>query len=77
MSDNEYMIPDRVYKAAKWTGLIALPAVAAFVGAVGPAWGWPDADAVVLTLNALGVLIGALVGVSAATARPAGPKGGE
>lgn len=65
----EYFIPDKLYEVLKWLGLIALPAIAAFVGAVGPAWGWPSIDAIVLTLNSAGVLIGALIGVSAATSR--------
>lgn len=65
----EYLIPDKLYKVLKWVGLIALPATAAFVGAVGPAWGWPNVDSVVLTLNSAGVLVGALIGTSAATAK--------
>lgn len=59
-----YLLPGEVYDFLKWLGLIALPAIAVFVSAVGPAWGWPSTDATVLTLNSLGVLIGALVGVS-------------
>ena len=53
----------------KWLGLIACPAIATFIGAVFPAWGIPNADAIVLTLNATGVLIGALIGVSTATSK--------
>lgn len=68
----EYIIPNEVYQVLKWLGLIACPAVATFVGAVFPAWGIPNADAVVLTLNATGVLIGALIGVSAATSKQVG-----
>ena len=68
----EYIIPNEAYQVLKWLGLIALPAIAAFVGAVFPAWGIPNADAVVLTLNATGVLIGALIGVSAATSKHIG-----
>lgn len=67
--NKQYFIPDNVYSVLKWVGLIALPAIAAFVGAVGPAWGWPNVDEVVLTLNSAGVLVGALIGTSAATAR--------
>lgn len=63
----EYIIPSKIYQVLKWLGLIACPAIATFIGAVFPAWGIPNADAVVLTLNATGVLIGALIGVSAAT----------
>lgn len=65
----EYIIPNEVYQVLKWAGLIACPAIATFVGAVFPAWGIPNVDAITLTLNATGVLIGALIGVSAATSR--------
>lgn len=65
----EYIIPSEVYQVLKWVGLIACPAIASFVGAVFPAWGIPNADAITLTLNATGVLIGALIGVSAATSK--------
>ena len=65
----EYIINDKLYHVLKWLGLIACPAIATFIGAVFPAWGIPNADAIVLTLNAAGVLIGALIGVSAATSR--------
>ena len=67
----EYIIPGKIYQVLKWLGLIACPAVATFIGAVFPAWGIPNSDAVVLTLNATGVLIGALIGVSAATSKQA------
>lgn len=67
----EYIIPNNLYQALKWLGLIACPAIATFIGAVFPAWGIPNVDAIVLTLNAAGVLIGALIGVSAATSRQA------
>ncbi len=72
----EYIIPSKTYHTLKWLGLIACPATATFVGAVFPAWGIPNADAVVLTLNATGVLIGALIGVSAATSKQV-PEGSE
>lgn len=65
----EYIIPNEVYQVLKWVGLIACPAIATFIGAVFPAWGIPNVDAIVLTLNSAGVLIGALIGVSAATSK--------
>ena len=61
----DWLIPSRVYDILKWLGLIVLPALAVFVGTVGPAWGWPHVNAIVITLNALGILAGALIGVSA------------
>ena len=65
----KYLLPNGVYDVLKWVGLIACPALAVFYGAVAPAWGWPNPDGVVLLLNSLGVLIGALIGVSHVTAK--------
>ena len=65
----EYFIPEKLYQLLKWVGLIALPALAVFYGTCAPAWGWPDADAVVLTLNAAGLLVGVLIGASQVTAK--------
>ncbi|MBQ9621205.1 MAG: hypothetical protein IJR41_04640 [Atopobiaceae bacterium] len=65
----KYFLPNRLYDVLKWTGLIACPAIAVFYGVVAPAWDLPYPDQVVLTLNAAGVLIGALIGASAVTAK--------
>lgn len=73
----EYIIPNKLYQVLKWVGLIACPATATFVGAVFPAWGIPNVDAITLTLNATGVLIGALIGVSAATSRQVDEGSGQ
>ena len=69
-----YLVPETIYKILKWLGLIALPAIAVFVSTVGQAWGLDAAvlNAVVTTLNALGVLVGALLGISQATGKPEG-----
>ena len=71
-----YIIPDYMYKLLKWAGVIVFPALATFVGTVAPAWGMEPAlsDAIVTTLNAVGTLFGAVLVVSAATAKP---EGGE
>lgn len=66
----DYVIPGKVYDVLKWTGLVACPAVATFIGVVGPTWGMPNVDAVVTTVNATGLLIGALLGYSQITAKP-------
>lgn len=67
----EYFLSDKLYTILKWTALIAFPSIATFIGAVFPAWGIPNVEAIVLTLNSAGVLIGALIGVSAATSKQA------
>lgn len=64
-----YFLPDNVYSVLKWLGLIACPALATFVSVVGPVWGMPYVDATVTTINATGLLIGALIGASAITAK--------
>lgn len=66
----EYQLPDKLYTVLKWLGLIACPALATFYGVVAPLWGLPNVEGVVTTINAFGVLIGALIGYSAATATP-------
>lgn len=60
----EYLLPDKAYQILKWVGLILMPALAALIGAVGPAWGLPKVDAIVLTINALGTFIGVIIGAS-------------
>ena len=67
-----YLVPEKAYRILKWAGLIALPAIAVFVSTVGQAWGLDAGtlNAVVATLNAAGVLIGALLGISQATGKP-------
>lgn len=69
-----YIIPENVYTILKWAGLVACPAIAVFVGALGQAWGMDAGlqNAVVTTINATGVLIGALLGISQGTAKPEG-----
>ena len=64
----DYLLPDRAYQVLKWMGLILCPALAALVGAVGPAWGLPHVDSIVLTINAVGVFIGAIIGASQVSA---------
>ncbi len=65
----QYLLPDNAYNVLKWAGLVACPALATFIGVVGPAWGMPNVDAVVTTINATGLCIGALIGASAITAK--------
>lgn len=58
-----------VYDVFKWLGLVFFPALAVLVSVVLPVWG-VDAGlvkAIVVTINAVGVFIGALIGVSQVT----------
>jgi len=49
--------------------LMALALLDVLFGVVGPVWGMPHVDAIVTTINATGLLIGALIGASAITAK--------
>lgn len=69
MDNKTYLLNNRTYEILKWAGLIAFPAIATFTGVIGAVWGWHDTDAIVTTLNAIGVLIGSLIGISHATAK--------
>ena len=55
---------DKLYNVLKWVGLVACPVVATFIGVIAPVWNLPNSDAIVTTINAVGVLIGGLIGVS-------------
>ena len=71
-----WLIPDRVYDVLKWIGLVVFPALAVCFGTVAPACGLDAgiSNTVVLTLNAVGTFIGAVIGVSAIKANA---KGGD
>ena len=60
---------DKLYDFLKWTGLILCPALAVLLATVLPVWGVEEGlvKALVITLNAVGVFIGALIGISQAT----------
>ncbi|MFQ6204960.1 phage holin [Bifidobacterium dentium] len=59
-----YLLSDKAYDVLKWLALIALPALAWFISILGPTWSLPYVDAIVTTLNAVGTLIGILIGAS-------------
>lgn len=65
----QYLLPDKAYNILKWVGLVALPAVGTFVGTVGTAVNWEPTTIAVTVITATGTLVGALLGVSHATAK--------
>lgn len=65
----QYLLPDYIYNVLKWVGLVALPAVATFVGTVGTAVEWKLTTIVVTVITATGTLVGALLGVSTTKAK--------
>lgn len=57
-------LPDKLYDVLKWVCLIALPAFAVFYAVIAKIWGLPFEAEIPATINAVAVLIGALIGVS-------------
>ena len=57
---------NKAYDILKWVALICIPALATFYCALAPVWGWPYADQISKTANAVCVLLGALLGISTA-----------
>lgn len=61
-----YWLPSGVYVALKWATLIALPAVGVCYQALAGVWSLPLAEEVSQTCNIVALLLGSLIGVSAA-----------
>lgn len=58
------VLSDKVYNVLKWICLIALPAIAVFYFTISKIWGLPFGAEIPATINAVAVLIGALIGIS-------------
>ena len=59
-------MPNKVYDVLKWVALVALDAVGIFYKTIATIWELPLGNEVLATCAAVSVLIGALIGISAA-----------
>lgn len=66
---------DKVYDILKWLCLIALPALSVLYSALAGVWGWPYAQEVATTINAVVAFMGALIGISTASYNKANGAG--
>ena len=55
---------DKVYDVLKWIALVVLPALSVFYATIAGIWNLPYATQIPLTIDAIDVFIGALIGVS-------------
>lgn len=62
----KFQLNDKVYDVLKWMALIALPALAVLYNVLAGVWGWPYAQEVSTTINAVIAFIGTLIGISTA-----------
>ena len=71
------MLTNRAYDILKWVCLVGLPAISVLVATLGQIWGWAGVDKIVLTINAVTVFLGALIGVSCAQYKKSHENGDE
>lgn len=76
MQEKTYILPDWAYTALKWLAALVLPALSTLLLGIGKVWGIGVMDPVAQTVTLVGTFLGAVLGVSAATAKPA-PRDGE
>lgn len=55
---------NKLYDVLKWVAILLIPALSTLVSVLGKIWGWGWADAVAQTITALGVFLGAILGIS-------------
>lgn len=67
-------LPDRVYDILKWICLIVLPALSVLYATLAGIWGLPYASQIPLTIDAIDVFLGALIGISHLSIKKEGDK---
>lgn len=55
---------NKVYDVLKWVCIIALPAISIFYTAIAAIWNLPYGEQISKTIDAIAILIGALIGIS-------------
>ena len=59
-------LSNRTYDILKWVAMVALDALGVCYSTLSSVWGWPYGDEVLQTCAAVSLLIGGLIGISAA-----------
>lgn len=58
------ILDNKVYDVLKWIVLIALPAISALYAALSQVWGWGYIEQVTITIGAIELFLGSLIGIS-------------
>lgn len=59
-------LSNSIYDILKWVSLVLFPALSVLYATLAPVWNFTNVEAVVVTINAIGLFIGALIGLSTA-----------
>ena len=62
-------MPDKVYEILKWLALVVLPGIGTCYSTLAEIWGWPWLAEIPATIQAVCLLIGAMIGISTAEYR--------
>lgn len=69
------MLPQKLYEALRWLLWIVLPAVSTLLATLNAAWEWGlPTEAILTTISAISVFIGAVLGISKAANDSANQK---
>lgn len=60
------IIPNKIYDILKWVCLLVIPGLATFTATLTAIWGFPFGDKIAMTITAVGVFLGCLLGISSA-----------
>jgi len=55
---------NKLYDVLKWVAILLLPALSTLVAVIGKIWNIPVCDPIAQTITALGVFLGAILGIS-------------
>lgn len=59
------LLSNRLFDWLKWISIVCLPALSTFIVVISKIWGWADTGSMIAqTITAIGVLLGALLGIS-------------
>lgn len=58
------MLSNKQYDILKWVAIVVIPALATLVLTVGKIWELPYYDSIGATISAIGLFLGAIIGVS-------------
>ena len=59
-----FEMSDKVYDILKWVVMIVLPACSALYASLAPVWGWGNVEQITVTLSAIQLFLGSLIGIS-------------